>query len=303
MELNDLDLASRAVFNGYLKPFRYIASTYSFTNLYLWRRMQNIRFHADADALYIVKGRKDPTFLPPVVKDSGNASRSYSKLISHLLENGMPLRIRDARAEDVELMLSLGLEFEATEDIDNNEYVYLVEKLRTFSGKKLHSKKNHYNNFIKNYEFETKPLEDSREEAKEFARKWFSESSQSESLLEELNGIIELLDNMEHFDIVGLSVFIDGHCHGFTIMEILNSDCILNHIEKADQSINGLYTFIIKTVLDSYGEGIRYTNREQDLGIPGLRKSKQSLHPEFMEKKFLVNLTGGFDNLKDMQST
>ncbi|MBP1918051.1 DUF2156 domain-containing protein [Youngiibacter multivorans] len=301
MELNDLDLASRAIFDGYLKPFKYTASTYSFTNLYMWRRMQNIRYHADDDALYIVKGKQNPTFLPPVVKDGKSAARSYAKLVSHLQDNGMPLMIRDARNEDVELMLGMGLELEAVEDIDNSEYVYLVEKLRTFSGKKLHGKKNHYNNFIKNYEFETRPLEDSREEAKEFARKWFSESSQSESLLEELNGIIELLDNIKDFNIVGISVFIDGHCHGFTIMEILNKDCILNHIEKADQSINGLYTFIIKTVLDQYGEGILYTNREQDLGIPGLRKSKQSLHPEFMEKKFLVNLTGGFDNLKDLQ--
>lgn len=301
MELYDLDIASRAIFDGYLKPFRYIASTYSFTNLFLWRRMQRIRFHADEDALYIVKGRNNPTFLPPVIKDGKSPARSYSKLVTHLRDNSMPLVIRDARQEDVDLMLEMGLELEASEDIDNDEYVYLVEKLRTFSGKKLHGKKNHYNNFIKNYEYETRSLEDSREEAKEYARKWFSESSQSENLLEELNGIIELLDNMDHFNVFGISVFIDGRCHGFTIMEKLNNDCILNHIEKADPSITGLYTFIIKTVLDQYGEGILYTNREQDLGIPGLRKSKQSLHPEFMEKKFLVNLTGGFDNLKGLQ--
>jgi len=92
LELYDLDLASRAIFDGYLKPFRYIASTYSFTNLYLWRRMQNIRFHADDDALYIVKGRDNPTFLPPVLRDGGSPARSYSKLVSHLKETECRLR-------------------------------------------------------------------------------------------------------------------------------------------------------------------------------------------------------------------
>jgi hypothetical protein len=163
-----------------------------------------------------------------------------------------------------------------------------VEKLRNYSGKKLHGKRNHYNNFIKNYEYEIRDIEDSKEEAITLAKKWFSESSQSEGLRNELNGIIELLEKKELFNIVGLSVFIDGVCQGFTILEVLNNEVILNHIEKADPTFTGLYAFLTKTALDRFGEGIHYTNREQDLGIPGLRRSKQSFYPEFLEEKFIV---------------
>ncbi|HSP47392.1 MAG TPA: phosphatidylglycerol lysyltransferase domain-containing protein [Clostridiaceae bacterium] len=247
-----------------------------------------MKFDFDEDALYIVKSRPEPVFLPPVLKEGGDLKKAYTKLLSHLKENDLPLKVRDASAKDVEVIRSLGYDIEVMEDVDNHEYIYLVEKLRNYSGKKLHGKRNHYNNFIKNYEYEIRDIEDSKEEAIALAKKWFSESSQSEGLRNELNGIIELLEKKEHFNIVGLSVFIDGVCQGFTILEVLNDEVILNHIEKADPTFTGLYAFLTKTALDTFGEGVHYTNREQDLGLPGLRRSKQSFYPEFLEEKFIV---------------
>lgn len=288
MELIDLESDCKSIFDRYLKPFPFIASTFSFTNLFLWRKVQEVKFSFDEDALYIVKSRPEPVFLPPVIKEGGDPKKAYSKLLSHLKENSLPLKVRDASARDVETIRSLGYDIDVLEDVDNHEYIYLVEKLRNYSGKKLHGKRNHYNNFIKNYEYEIRDIEDSKEEAITLAKKWFSESSQSEGLRNELNGIIELLEKKEHFNIVGLSVFIDGVCQGFTILEVLTGEVILNHIEKADPSFTGLYAFLTKTALDRFGEGVHYTNREQDLGIPGLRRSKQSFYPEFLEEKFVV---------------
>lgn len=66
---------------------------------------------------------------------------------------------------------------------------------------------------------------------------------------------------------------------------------ILNHIEKAQKTFNGLYAFLVKTALEEFGDGILYTNREQDLGIPGLRKSKESYMPLFLEEKYIVRFT------------
>lgn len=288
MELIDLESDCKPIFDRYLKPFPFIASTFSFTNLYLWRKVQGVKFDFDEDALYIVKSHPDPLFLPPVIKEGGDTKRAYEKLLAHLKENGLPLRVRDASKTDVETIRSLGYDIDVFEDVDNHEYIYQVEKLRNYSGKKLHGKRNHYNNFIKNYEYEIRDIEHSKNEAITLAKKWFSESSQSSGLRNELNGIIELLEKKDFFNIVGISVFIDGVCQGFTILEVLNDEVILNHIEKADPTFTGLYAFLTKTALDQFGEGVHYTNREQDLGIPGLRRSKQSFYPDFLEEKFVV---------------
>lgn len=288
MNFKSLDMESKKIFDQFLTPYPFIVSTYNFTNLFMWRNAQNIKYHHTDHALYIMKEKDQPFFIPPVFKDKEHGREAYESLLSYMNENGMKKILRDVTKTQLDDLIELGYDISHETDRDSSEYIYSVESMSSFSGKALHSKRNHFNNFVRYNQYTIKHIEDSKEECLALALKWYEESDQSDALRHELTGIRTLLEHQEFFNIVGISVFVDDVCQGFSLLEVLNEKVILNHIEKADRRISGLYAFIARTSMEYFGKGIQYTNREQDMGIPGLRKSKESYMPEFLEEKFVV---------------
>lgn len=289
MHFEPLEMESKKIFDDFLTPYPFIASTYNFTNLYIWRNAQNIKLHHSDKALYIMKEKNGvPYFIPPILKNEKDGKAAYDLLLHEMDAMGMDRELKDADKTQIELLERLGYNIEYISDRDNAEYIYTVEKMSSFSGKALHSKRNHFNNFIRYNEYTIKHIQESKEECIALAEKWYEASDKTPALDHEFAGIKELITHQEFFNLVGISVFVDDHCQGFSLLEILNEKVILNHIEKADRSISGLYAFIAKTSMEYFGEGIAFTNREQDMGIPGLRKSKESYVPEFLEEKFIV---------------
>jgi hypothetical protein len=96
----------------------------------------------------------------------------------------------------------------------------------------------------------------------------------------------ELIESFEHLGLKGGLVKVDGKAEAFTIGELHCHDTAVIHIEKANYNIRGLYTYINKTFCERAWPGIRYINREEDLGIEGLRKSKNSYYPVMMVNKY-----------------
>lgn len=289
MHFEPLEMESKKIFDDFLTPYPFIASTYNFTNLYIWRNAQNIKLHHSDKALYIMKEKNGvPYFIPPILKNEKDGKAAYDLLLHEMDAMGMDRELKDADKTQIELLERLGYNIEYISDRDNAEYIYTVEKMSSFSGKALHSKRNHFNNFIRYNEYTIKHIQESKEECIALAEKWYEASDKTPALDHEFAGIKELITHQEFFNLVGISVFVDDHCQGFSLLEILNEKVILNHIEKADRSISGLYAFLAKTSMEYFGEGIAFTNREQDMGIPGLRKSKESYVPEFLEEKFIV---------------
>ncbi len=288
MNFKSLDIESKKIFDQFLTPYPFIVSTYNFTNLFIWRNAQNIKYHHTDQALYIMKEKEKPFFIPPIYKDRQCGKEVYEALLSYMEENKMEKTLRDVTRTQLDDLIELGYDISHEEDRDASEYIYSVESMSTFSGKALHSKRNHFNNFVRYNQYTIKHIEDSKEECLALALKWYEESDQSDTLRHELTGIRSLLEHQDIFNVVGISVFVDDVCQGFSLLEVLNEKVILNHIEKADRRISGLYAFIARTSMEYFGSGIKYTNREQDMGIPGLRKSKESYMPEFLEEKFVV---------------
>lgn len=288
MDFKPLEMNSKKIFDQFLKPYPFIVSTYNFTNLFIWRNAYNTKFHLAENALFIMKEKEKPFFIPPLYNSKEHGKIAYDALLSYMDENGFEKTIKEVSKTQLEELISFGYDLSHKPDRDSFEYIYSVENMKSFSGKDLHNKRNHFNNFIRYNQYTIKYIEDSKEECLALALKWYEDSNQSIALQHELAGIKALLEHQEFFNIVGISVFVDDVCQGFSFLEVLNENVILNHIEKADRRISGLYAFLARTSMEYFGEGIKYTNREQDMGIPGLRKSKESYMPEFLEEKFTV---------------
>ena len=165
------------------------------------------------------------------------------------------------------------------------EYIYSCEELATLSGKKFHNKRNHVSKFKKLYVFEYEKI--NRENIKDiyvFIEEWFNINGCIES---EKTAIYKCLDHYEELGLLGGVIKVNTKIIAFTIGEKINSDTFLIHFEKAFKSYSGAYSIInLEFSKILYTLGFKYINREEDLGIPGLRKAKLSYNPLMLIRKY-----------------
>lgn len=209
---------------------------------------------------------------------------------------GEPLRIYLADEESLEFLKLDPAEFSIEEAVDLKDYLYDGEAMRTLSGRKLHKKKNRVNSFIRTYEgrYEFRRLCCSdRQDVWEFLDKWRAGKNEPEEVMEgldeEIVGIHEILKNCSYIPAKMVGVYIDGDLQAFSVGSYNSREKMaVIHIEKANPEFNGLYQFINQQFLvHEFPEAV-LVNREDDVGIPGLRKSKMSYNPIGFARKFMV---------------
>jgi hypothetical protein len=171
------------------------------------------------------------------------------------------------------------------------DYLYLTEDLISFRGKKYDGQRNHINKFRKmvpDYSFE-EITEENLPQVCEFYDN-FAElyEKPSELAREESSKVKELLRNYDKYGLFGGVIKGDGQIISMSIGERVN-DTLFVHVEKADIRYPGAYQVIVQEFLKHFAqEGDTYVNREEDVGDPGLRKSKLSYHPTTLLEKSVV---------------
>ncbi|WP_152751253.1 DUF2156 domain-containing protein [Clostridium estertheticum] len=291
-----LTIDDKEIFEKYIYPYKFLSCEYSFTTLYIWREACDICFTVYKDALIIKKmdfeGRY--YFMQPLGYNKENLKELIDVLMDYKKENNMEFVFKDLDESFMEEIKDIYGDVRGIcikEDRDNFDYLYEAEKLTKLSGKKLHGKKNHYNSFIKNYNYEVKDIEETQviKDVVMAAEKWYEANNNDRMLNFELQGIKDILENIEIVNTKGIAVYVDEKIVAFSLGEKLNDDLAVIHIEKADTSYSGVYSFINKAFVDRSFSDVKIINREQDLGIEGLRKSKLSYHPFKLEKKYIFS--------------
>jgi len=183
-------------------------------------------------------------------------------------------------------------EFSIEERRDDEDYVYLAEKLITLAGRKLHSKKNHLNAFRKMYpQAEYLPITDEvithcKIELNNWYKLRLQDAADDPFIGWERKAVMEILNDFRYFDLKGGVIRLDNRIIAFTYGEQLNKDTAVIHVEKADPNVRGAYPAINQAFVEREWSGMTYINREEDMGHEGLRKAKQSYKPAKMIKKF-----------------
>jgi uncharacterized protein len=85
---------------------------------------------------------------------------------------------------------------------------------------------------------------------------------------------------------------IDEKIEAFTFGEMINEDTAVIHVEKGNPDIKGIYPVINQEFCQNTWQGVKYINREEDMGIEGLKKAKESYYPVMLIEKFDVRLKG-----------
>lgn len=269
---------------------------YNFTNLYAWQDAYHHKFARMGDFLLVhLCGGVGCSYLYPA--GSGDVKAVIEALREHAGERGQPLRLvclTHEQTEELERLYPGKFAFDA--DRDGYDYLYEIERLADLEGKKLHNKRNHCNRFIDNnpdWTFEeitpaTLP------ECLEMDREWYRRSMLREGAAEEQdlgNEGRALRLAMDHFEELGLEgglIRVFGEVVAFTMGDSLSSDTFDLHFEKAYGELQGAYAMINREFakwVREHHPNIRYLNREDDMGVEGLRKAKESYYPDLMVEK------------------
>lgn len=289
LEFKEIGFPDRDRINAALKTSDFMGCEYSFANNMAWRRLADskICFYKN---FYIVCafGGETPVFVFP--SGSGDITEIITEMKRFSHSSDCPLTICGVTEKSLNMLSELFPDAFTTElDRDGCDYIYLQRDLAELSGKKFHGKRNHLAKFNK-LDYVYSPITESDLDDCIFfvTEKFNEESPQDHSSLAEQ---FAMNTYFSHFDQLGLSggiIRIGGKIAALTVGERLNSDTFCVHIEKADRSFDGIYAAINNFFARSAMNGFTYVNREEDLGIEGLRKAKLSYHPVFLLKKYIV---------------
>ncbi|WP_319504124.1 DUF2156 domain-containing protein [Bacteroides graminisolvens] len=268
----------------------------SFSNLCSWRFMYNTKF-AVIDNFLVFKfwlhGRV--SYMMPV--GQGDPEKELiEKLIEDSQLEGEPLRLMGVcqgmkkRLNDI-----LPEEFEFTTNRDYSDYIYLRSDLATLTGKKFQSKRNHINRFKKEYTYKYVPITPDRvQECLYLEAEWCkaNDCDKQDGTGNERQAIVFALEHFEELGLSGGILYANDKIVAFTFGMPINKETFGVHVEKADTTVDGAYAMINFEFANHIPETFTYINREEDLGIEGLRKAKLSYQPETILEKFVAHYKG-----------
>jgi predicted acetyltransferase len=178
-------------------------------------------------------------------------------------------------------------------DRDYSDYIYARDDLATLRGKRLQGKRNHANRF-----WRSNPTSEYRPLTKELVPLCFAlddawndtkVGGMTDMLKAEYRSMHYVLEHLEELGIIGGTLFVDGKLVAFTYGDAINQDTFDVCVEKADVYFEGSYAAINQSFVQHLPERFRYINREEDLGVEGLRRAKLSYQPMFILEKFSVH--------------
>jgi hypothetical protein len=295
LRLKPIQLEDKKYIQPFLDAWDIKNSELSFVSLIIWGSSGAYKYDIVNDFLFIKLRRPNvgPYFFAPIPRykdmDYSKAlaiARAYSNM------DGREPTFACVASPMLELFKQAAPECIITPDRNNFDYIYTSDALINLPGKKYHSKRNHINklNSLYSYTYE-RITPASYDECMEVYEKWAKKKDPRQfGILPELSAVKTALKNMDELGLIGGCIRIDGYIEAFTVGERTRNDMAIIHIEKANDEIEGLFTLINQQFAEHELSACTYINREEDMGLEGLRRAKLSYRPEFMLEKHLIHL-------------
>lgn len=261
----------------------------SFGSYFLWSENYKTKICFADDILYIKCDKENPLYeMPKGAKTDEILMNAVNSLLEYHEESHPNAKLRfthllKPEAEKLEKLFPN--KFEIKPERDAFEYVYLVKNLASLKGKKYHSKRGHIAKFSKTHSWKYKPLDISKKEDYiSFFELWFKE--RPDTNLGELEAIKKALIYYDDLKLTGGAVLVGEKIVSCTIGEKVNNETFVVHFEKALDEFADTYTIINNELCKQIQDEYKFINREEDLGISGLRKAKLSYHPQYLIEEY-----------------
>ncbi|MDR3306037.1 MAG: phosphatidylglycerol lysyltransferase domain-containing protein [Clostridiales Family XIII bacterium] len=302
-----ITLADRALLEEYLNGFDYKTSGLSYTSLFMWKEINMFSWEVVGDYLCVTGAdnldpvRGDPFMFPPLTRTGAydpdglrtailEAKRRFEAAGKRFSMMLVPFHMLDILSEAMPDALVF------TADRPNFDYVYDTKDLIELSGRAFHAKKNHLNYFKSRYDYEYGPITtDMAGEAMAFIRafnerKDLQDPHERELLEFEERAMEDVFRNLDTVGYLSGLIRIGGRIEALSIGGRLGRKTVTVHVEKANTEYRGLYQAINNEFCKAMACHVKRINREEDMGIPGLRKAKLSYNPVKLIEKYTVTV-------------
>ncbi len=292
LQFEPVRLEMRELVHRYIKPLQVENSEYTFPSLLMWGQGGYIHIAQEMDVLYILYTfpHLAPFMLAPLPLDPADYPRAIARAAAHLRGMGYAPSFRGIAQAWAPYFEAAGYILE--EDRDNFDYVYNMEDLRTLTGKRYHGKRNHINQFLSQYTYTYEPVTPALvPECMEVYEKWLEGRDLEVFGVQGERVALEIgFAHMQELELVGGAIRMDGKLRAFSLGERISQNMAVIYFEKADADVPGLYPLINREFVAHAWTDVRYINREEDMGLEGLRRAKLSYYPAYLLKKYRARL-------------
>ncbi|HOJ77698.1 MAG TPA: phosphatidylglycerol lysyltransferase domain-containing protein [Bacillota bacterium] len=294
LNFREITLADRATLGQKLRNLQPEISDLNFTNFFMWQHTYVLRicYLEDLDywVLFARPKRWKPFFFVPIGDwQDEDKLKSVLKYIEDFCQNeNLQVFFKRVPESFKNILMRIDPDLSAREDRNTFDYLYSVSELISLAGRKYHSKRNHLNQFLRKYKWEYQVInEEVLAEIMALETDWFNlKLAQQPKISAEDQAMLMVMTNFQQLDVVGGVIRVDGTIQAISVGEILNDNTALIHIEKANTMFSGIYAAINQQFLLNQWQDKEYVNREEDMGLEGLRKAKMSYNPLMLVKKF-----------------
>lgn len=276
-------------------------SEYCFANQFLWGNLVHMEAALAEDMLCTCYHLEGGILVHDFPVGAAEADKAIRAMMQDDAGRGCKSRIRGILEPQKEWMeQAFPGQFTYAANMEEWDYLYPVEAIGSLKGKRYHGKRNHIARFKDQGDWSYERMgQDNMEECRAMYENWLAENKERmNASMEQEKSVVE--GSFRYFKELGLKGGVlrsGGRVAAFCIGEPLNSDTFIVHIEKAYSGITGAYPMINQQFVQKEMEGFAYVNREDDLGIEGLRKAKLSYHPDPILKKYTAEPIEGRLNI------
>jgi hypothetical protein len=291
-EFKPLGLEDRDILQRLLWDYQPETSELTFTNLFIWREFYHFSWCLERDWLLIISDSPGGSWaLPPIGPPPSAAV--CRKLLQWPGINWTTVPSIDRADTRLATELAQSAGFLISPRRDHFDYVYRSEDLMQLPGAKYQAKRNHIHQFQRSHPIAYESLQDKHLAAcLDLAAAWCTLKSCDEDLglQGEWDAVRAGLRNYQELNLVGGVILVEDRVEAFTVGELLNQATAVVHLEKANPAVPGIYAVINQEFCRHSWSKVPLINREQDLGLPGLRMAKMSYHPQRLVEKFRIQL-------------
>lgn len=289
----DIELQDKELITSYTLNSPRQNCDLSFSNLCSWRFLYHTKF-AILDGFLLLKfwAEDELVYMMPI--GNGDLEKVLDALKEDARQEGGSfclLGICAGMCSEIEAFLPN--QFLFTADRDYADYIYLRTDLTTLSGKRFQAKRNHVNKFKRTYNYKYSPITPILiQECLDLEAEWCKANhcDQHEGTGNERRAMSYALHHFDELGLTGGVLHVDGKIAAFTFGMPINQNTFGVHVEKADTTIDGAYAMINYEFSNHIPEQYVYINREEDLGVEGLRKAKLSYQPTIILEKYVACL-------------
>lgn len=302
LKFKSVSFDDKALIDSYLYKYGENSCQHSFAAMYCNKVKYNDSIYNENGYLYILRANKcnekERVYLFPMgdINDKEKLAMAIQNVIddAHRYKKKVKFATVTERAERLIMELFKG-KFTSENIRDYHEYIYNYETLANLPGAKLSSKRYDLQTFFRDYGSRVKERIlkiDDIPAIKEFQREWLYEKTKGEEdvQLELENETIEIgLSHYKELGFTGIVVFIDDKMAGYAYGTEISDEAYDVFIEKGDRQYPDIYKVLNRDLVRLCCRKYKYINREEDLGVEGLRRAKESYKPDKMIEKYIVS--------------